>query len=94
MVLKSDPDMQWCETRELLEYGFSNFRYHAVLERGEIVETLPVDNYASDDWGSLAVQVSSDDWGDVFHKDDIPKSEGNHMGTLFIGKIDSGPAPG
>lgn len=73
VVLKSDPDMQWCETRELLEYGFSNFRYHAVLERGEIVETLPVDNYASDDWGSLAVQVSSDDWGDVFHKDDIPE---------------------
>lgn len=73
VVMKSDTNMQWCETKDMLEYGFSNFRYQNVLKQGEIVESLPVDNYASDDWGSMTVQISSEDWGDVFQKDDIPE---------------------
>lgn len=73
VVLKADPSMQWGETRDLLEYGFSNFKYQNVLKQGEIVESLPVDNYASGDWGSMAVQLSSEDWGDVFRKEDIPE---------------------
>ncbi len=71
VVLNSDYNMQWGETKQMLDYGFSNFEYHLALEKGDIVESLPVDNYASDDWGSLAVQVSSEDWGDVFRKDEI-----------------------
>ncbi|MGI6570467.1 MAG: D-alanyl-D-alanine carboxypeptidase family protein [Caldicoprobacterales bacterium] len=73
VVLKSEMGMQWGETRELFEYGFSNYRYETLLEQGSIVETLPVDNYASDDWGSLAVRAASESWGDVFHKDDLPQ---------------------
>jgi D-alanyl-D-alanine carboxypeptidase (penicillin-binding protein 5/6) len=71
VVMKSDFNMQWGETRQMLEYGFSNFEYHLALEEGEIVETLPIDNYASGDWGSVAVQISSQDWGDVFRKNEI-----------------------
>jgi len=75
VVLKSDNGMQWSETRQLLEYGFSNFVYHVAVREDEIIETLPVDDYASDDWGSLAVTVSSEDWGDVFRKDEVDEIE-------------------
>ena len=71
VVLKSDHNCQWKETRDILEYSFSNYEYHEVYKEGTIIQTLPVDNYASDDWGSLAVQISSKDWGDVFKKEDI-----------------------
>ena len=50
VVMKSDFNMQWGETRQMLEYGFSNFDI-TCPGRGEIVETLPIDNYASGDWG-------------------------------------------
>jgi len=71
VVLKTDYNMQWSETKNLLEYGFANYVYHVEVKEDEIIETLPVDNYASDDWGSLAVKVSSADWGDVFLKNEV-----------------------
>ncbi|HHY82646.1 MAG TPA: D-alanyl-D-alanine carboxypeptidase [Clostridiales bacterium] len=72
VVLNSQHNCQWKETRDMLEYGFSNFEYHVVFREGAIIQALPVDNYASDDWGSLAVQISAKDFGDVFHREDIP----------------------
>ena len=73
VVMKSASGQQWSDTKTLFEYGFSNYEYDPILEHGTIVETLPVENYASDDWGSLAVEISSENWGDVFHKRDIPE---------------------
>jgi D-alanyl-D-alanine carboxypeptidase (penicillin-binding protein 5/6) len=73
VIMNSASKQQWSDTKKLFEYGFSNFKYHQVLRQGAIVETLPVDNYASDDWGSLAIEISAQDWSDVFHKKVIPQ---------------------
>jgi D-alanyl-D-alanine carboxypeptidase (penicillin-binding protein 5/6) len=91
VVMKSASNQQWGDTRRLFEYGFSNYEYYQVLEQGTIVETLPVDNYASDDWGSLSVEISSESWGDLFHKKDIPeiKQEIKWDESLMAKKKDS-----
>lgn len=73
VVLKSESKQQWGDTKKLFEYGFSNFEYQQIIKEGTIIEALPVDNYASDDWGSLAIEISAQDWSDVFHKSDIPQ---------------------
>ena len=75
VVFKSATSQQWSDSRKLFGYGFSNFTYQQVLQKGSIVETLPVENFASDDWGSLAVEIASDDQGAVFRKQDIPEIE-------------------
>lgn len=75
VVFKSPTSQQWSDSRKLFGYGFSNFTYQQVLQKGSIVETLPVENFASDDWGSLAVEIASDDQGAVFRKQDIPEIE-------------------
>jgi D-alanyl-D-alanine carboxypeptidase (penicillin-binding protein 5/6) len=91
VVMKSATSQQWGDTRSLFEYGFSNYQYYKVFDQGTIVETLPVDNYASDDWGSLAVEIPSESWGDVFHKKDIPeiKQEIQWDPSLLAKKKDS-----
>ena len=72
VVLKTGNGCQWSETRDLFEYGFNNHEYFVLLKKGTIMDTLPVDNYSSGDWGNLAVMVSAEDWGDIFNKRDIP----------------------
>ncbi len=70
-VMKTESGEQWAETRGLFEYGFDNYKYVNILKQGTIVDRLMVDNCTSDDSGSLAVEISAEDWGDVLQKKDI-----------------------
>ncbi|NLB42188.1 MAG: D-alanyl-D-alanine carboxypeptidase [Clostridiales bacterium] len=71
VVMKSTSGEQWHETRELFEYGFTNFKYMNVIKKDTIIDSLQVDNSASDDLGTVSVKVSADDWGYAFNKKDI-----------------------
>ncbi len=75
VVMKSTPGEQWHETRELFEYGFTNFKYVNIIKKGTVIDTLPVDNSTPDDPGTVPVKVSADDWGDAFNKKDIAQIE-------------------
>jgi len=73
VILNSAAGQQWSEARELFEYGFANYQYRRILKNGAVVKSFPVENHASGDGGSLAVGISSGDWGDVFLRKDIPE---------------------
>lgn len=73
VVLKAEPDKQWADSKGLLEYGFSNFTCTKLLEKGSIAETLPVVEYAEDDWGSLPLMVATDTQDQVIEKKLLPK---------------------
>ncbi len=60
VVMKCAYNDQWSESRALLEYGFNNFVRLELFKKGTIVETLPVDDYAADDWGSLALEITGE----------------------------------
>jgi len=71
VVMKSASDHQWGESRGLLEYGFNNFVRVELFKKGSIAETLPVENYAADDWGSLAVEITGETMEVVVSKADL-----------------------
>lgn len=72
VVLKSAANQQWKDIKDLLSYGLTNYEYIKLLTKGTIMESLPVENYAPGDWGSLALAVEAEDYGDTILKSDIP----------------------
>ena len=73
VMLNAAAGQRWSEARELFEYGFANYQYQQILKNGTVIKSFPVENHASGDEGSLAVEISSGDWGDAFLKQDIPE---------------------
>jgi D-alanyl-D-alanine carboxypeptidase (penicillin-binding protein 5/6) len=75
VILKSTSTDQWCDTRSMFEYGFNNYKYTQLFKKGTIIETLPLENYDPGDWGSLAIEIGAEDFGDLFLITDIPQLE-------------------
>lgn len=72
VILKSDSSSQWKDSRDLLEYGLTQFAYTVLLEEGAIIESLPLEGYSSEDWGSLAIALGAG-YSGIFPVSDLPQ---------------------
>ncbi|HZK33881.1 MAG TPA: D-alanyl-D-alanine carboxypeptidase family protein [Bacillota bacterium] len=75
VVLKSDPENQWSDSRSLLEYGFWNFTRTCLIEHGSIAETLPVEQDSGNPLGSLPLMVAGETTEKIINKNDVHKIE-------------------
>lgn len=72
VVLNSPKDARWKEVQTLFDYGFENFSFHQVVEKGEIVDKAKVDQYAPK--GPSEVEaVAVESYGDLLNNNDIDK---------------------
>ena len=75
VIMKSTSADQWHDTKSMFDYGFNNYEYSRLFVKGAFIDTLPLENYDPEDWGSLAVEIGAEDFGDVFLATDIPRIE-------------------
>ena len=59
VILNSDRASQWKDSRDLLEFGLTQFTYTVLLEEGAIIESLPLEGYDPDDWGTMAIALGA-----------------------------------
>lgn len=69
VILKSKQANRWLDTRDLLEYGFNNWRNYAMFVEGRQIFTVPVISYGQKE---KAVQiVAGGSWSDLLSLDQI-----------------------
>jgi len=76
VILKSPKDTRWNETKALFDYGFESFKFHKVVDKGEIVSIVDVEKASPKGPAQLEV-ISKDEYTDLFHKNDISKIKEN-----------------
>lgn len=76
VILNDTEEDRWVESKNVLEYGFTNFRNHTVVYMGEIVGSIKVEDHSPDDSGDLPV-ISAGTFTDIFSVQDIPRIKKN-----------------
>lgn len=71
VVLNTSPSGQWEDSRILLDYGLNSFTHHVILNKGDVLKTIKVNNKLPWDNMGLAL-IAADGFEDIFHKGDIP----------------------